>query len=271
FPELGIQGAAVATVSCWIFITSTFAALIFRRKNIKEFHLFDKRAFNKELFMRLMKYGVPGGVQLFLDILVFTFFVLMIGRLGKTELAVTNLVLSINGLSYMPMWGFSVGVSTLVGQAMGRKRPDAAAIAAKSTVHIALVYVSTLILIFILKPEPLINIFLSDNLSLAEKEPLMQIGIKLMKFVSLYLLFDALIIIYTGVLKGAGDSQFIMTSIISVSVTCLFIPLWFGMQHFGMGLYFAWSCITVYLIVLFIIVITRYHRGRWKEITILEH
>ncbi len=271
FPELGIQGAAVATVSCWIFITSTFAALIFRRKNIKEFHLFDKRAFNKELFMRLMKYGVPGGVQLFLDILVFTFFILMIGRLGKTELAVTNLVLSINGLSYMPMWGFSVGVSTLVGQAMGRKRPADAAIAAKSTVHIALVYVSSLILIFILKPEPLINIFLSDNLSLAEKEPLMQMGIKLMKFVSLYLLFDALIIIYTGVLKGAGDSQFIMTSIISVSVTCLFIPLWFGMQHFGMGLYFAWSCITVYLIVLFIIVITRYHRGRWKEITILEH
>ncbi len=271
FPQLGIKGAAVATVSSWILITSIFAILIFTKKNNQEFHVFDKRSFNRDLFMRLMKYGVPGGVQLFLDILVFTFFVLMIGQLGRTELAVTNLVLSINGLSYMPMWGFSVGVSTLVGQAMGKKRPEDAVVAAKSTAHIALIYVSCLILIFLFKPEPLVNIFLSNNLPIDEKEAIVAMGTVLLKFVALYLLFDSLIIIYTGALKGAGDSQFIMFSIIASSTVFLFIPLWFGMKSFGMGLYFAWSCITTYLVVLFIMVIARYNNGKWKEIRVIEY
>ncbi|MBF0573738.1 MAG: MATE family efflux transporter [Desulfamplus sp.] len=271
FPELGIKGAAIATVSSWILIASIFGILIFNKKNNDHFHVFRKRAFDPELFIRLMKYGIPGGTQFFLDILVFTFFILMIGRVGTTELAVTNLVLSINGLSYMPMWGFSIGVSTLVGQAMGKNMPDDAALATRSTVNIALVYVCCLIIIFILTPEPLIHLFLPDNLTIAEKEPLILMGIILLRFVALYLLFDSLIIIYTGALKGAGDSRFIMLSITSTSILFIFIPLWFGINKLGMGLYFAWSCITLYLMVLFIMVITRYNNGKWKEIKILEH
>ncbi|MBF0229380.1 MAG: MATE family efflux transporter [Desulfamplus sp.] len=271
FPELGIKGAAIATISSWILIASIFGILIFNKKNNERFHVFSKMAFDPELFIRLMKYGIPGGTQFFLDILVFTFFVLMIGRVGTTELTVTNLVLSINGLSYMPMWGFSIGVSTLVGQAMGKNMPDDAVLAVRSTAHIALVYVCCLIVIFILTPEPLIHLFLPDNLTIAEKEPLILMGSMLLRFVAIYLLFDSLIIIYTGALKGAGDSRFIMLSIISASILFIFIPLWFGISRFGMGLYFAWSCITLYLMVLFIMVITRYNNGKWKEIRILEH
>ncbi|MBF0111960.1 MAG: MATE family efflux transporter [Desulfamplus sp.] len=271
FPELGIQGAGLATVSSWILIASIFAILIFNKKNNKRFHVFNKRAFDPELFMRLMKYGLPGGAQFFLDILVYTFFILMIGRLGTTELAVTNLVLSINGLSYMPMWGFGIGVSTLVGQAMGKKMPDDAVNAAKTTTHIALGYVLFLMVIFFLIPEPLINLFLSNSLTEADRLPLIEMGSILLKFVTLYLLFDSLIIIYTAVLKGAGDSRFVMLSIIGVSVIFLFIPIWVGINIFGLGLYFSWSCITAYLVVLFIMVMARYNNGKWKEIAIIEH
>jgi len=271
FPELGIQGAAIATVFSWILIAAIFITLIFNRKNSREFQLLDKWAFNSELFMRLMKYGVPGGAQFFLDIMVFTFFVIMVGRLGKTELAVTNLVLSINGLSYMPMWGFSIGVSTLVGQAMGKKRPEDAVVAARSTAHIALIYVFCMIVIFLLTPEPLIQLFLPENLTPAETEPIIEMGTILLRFVAIYLFFDSIVIIYTGVLKGAGDSSFIMWSIMSASLIFLFIPIWFGINRFGMGLYFSWSCITAYLMVLFIMVISRYNNGKWKELAIIEH
>lgn len=270
-PELGIEGAAIATVSSWILIAVIFAILTFSRKNRREFHLVDNKAFDPELFMRLMKYGIPGGAQFCLDIMVFAFFILMVGRLGTNELAVTNLVLSINGLSYMPMWGFSIGVSTLVGQAMGRQKPDDAVIAAKATAHIALIYVLFLIIIFLFRPEPLIRLFLSNDLAMATTAPLIEMGIILLRFVSLYLFFDSIVIIYTGVLKGAGDSGFIMWSIISVSIVFLFIPVWFGIHLFGMGLYFSWSCITAYLLVLFVIVVIRYNKGKWKEIKIIEH
>ncbi len=271
FPELGIKGAAIATVSSWILISSIFAILIFNRRNNEQFHVFNKRAFDPELFMRLMKYGVPGGAQFFLDILSFTFFVLMVGQIGKTELALTNIVLSINSLCYMPMWGLSMGVSTLVGQAIGKNMPDHAVMTARATAHIALFYALFMVMIFILTPDLLINIFLPNNLTMAEKAPLLSMGRVLMKFMTIYLLFDSMIIIYTGVLKGAGDSRFIMLTTIGVSITSLFIPIWFGINRFGMGVYFSWSFITIYLVILFTIIKIRYNNGKWKEIRIIEH
>ena len=63
-------------------------------------------------------------------------------------------------------------------------------------------------------------------------------GTLLLKFVSVYLLFDSLIFIYTGVLKGAGDSRFVMWSMILTGIVFLFIPLWSGIKLMGMGLYF---------------------------------
>ncbi len=270
FPELGIKGAGIATVAAWIFIMLAFAILIFNKKNNRKFQIWNNRAFNPGLFLRLMKYGIPGGAQFFLEILAFTFFILIVGRIGTTELAVTNLVLSINGLCYMPMFGFSVGVSTLVGQAMGKQMPEDAVNTARSTAHIAMIYVGLLILLFIFFPAPLIELFLPKTLDMQERYAIIRMGTVLLKFVALYLFFDSFVVVFTGVLKGAGDSQFIMWSMIGTGILFLFIPVWAGVQGFGMGLYFSWSCITLYLCILFIVIMFRYKSGKWKEIRIIE-
>ena len=269
-PELGITGAALATVAAWCFIALCFAALVFTRANDKTYQVRRNRRFNPALFKRLMTFGIPGGMQFSLDILVFTFFILMVGRIGKTELAVTNLVMSINGLSYMPMFGLSMGVSTLVGQAMGSRNPREAVLSARATVHIATAYVGVLILVFLLLPAPLIKLFLAPDTLPREMDRLISMGTVLLRFVSVYLLFDSLVIIYTGVLKGAGDSRFIMWSMVSTGITCLFIPIWLGINTWGMGLYFSWCCITFYLMVLFIVVVIRYNNGKWKEISMIQ-
>ena len=270
FPELGIQGAALATVMSWILIAFIFIILVFKKKYNERFGVWKFRRFNPELFMRLMKFGIPGGVQFFLDILAFTFFILIVGRLGKQELAVTNLVMSINSLSYMPMFGFSMGVSTLVGQAMGGGKPDSAVIAANSTAHIALAYVFGLVLLFVFFPIPLIKIFLPTDLAPADLNGIIDMGTILLRFVAAYLFFDAINVIYMGVLKGAGDSRFIMLSMGLASVFFLFIPVWVGVTNFGLGLYFSWTCITIYIFMLCLIIFTRFYKGKWKTIRIIE-
>lgn len=270
FPELGIQGAAIATVMSWILIACIFIILIFKRKYNERFKIWNARQFNPRLFMRLMKFGIPGGVQFFLEILAFTFFILIVGRFGKQELAVTNLVMSINALSYMPMYGFSMGVSTLVGQAMGGGKPDSAVVAAKATVHIALSYVFGLVLLFIFFPIPLIKMFLPTDLAPADLNSIIDMGIILLRFVAAYLFFDSINIIYMGVLKGAGDSRFIMWSMGLAAVFFLFLPVWVGVTIFGMGLYFSWICITIYIFMLFLMIFTRFYKGKWKTIRILE-
>ena len=98
--------------------------MIFSGEDNRVFNVRNHRAFEANLFGRLMRYGIPSAIQFSMDIFAFTFFIFMVGRIGKLQLAATNIVLSINSLAFMPMMGFSLATSTLVGQALGRNRPD---------------------------------------------------------------------------------------------------------------------------------------------------
>ena len=82
FPELGIVGAGIATVTSQVFTTCLFALLVFSKNHNKRFGVLAKIGLERELFGRLMRYGLPGGVQFFLEIFAFTFFIFMVGRLG---------------------------------------------------------------------------------------------------------------------------------------------------------------------------------------------
>ena len=271
FPEWGILGAGIATVLSWSLITFIFAVMIFTRENDRAFNVLTRRSFDTGLFGRLMRYGIPSAIQFSLDIFAFTFFIFMVGRIGKLELAVTNIVFSINSLAFMPMMGFSLATSTLVGQALGRDRPDEAVAATKATIHVVLGYIFLLFVLFLLVPGPLLGLFRPDHLAIEDYAAIRQTGIILLRFVAAYLFFDALYMVCIGVLKGAGDTRFIMWSIGILSMAVMILPVYIGVEVFGAGLYYAWSCATGFIFFLFLASLWRYRQGRWKKVRVIEH
>ena len=271
FPEWGIQGAGIATVMSWALMTLVFALMVFTRKNDRVFKVITHRAFAPGLFGRLMRYGIPSAVQFSMDIFAFTFFILIVGRIGKLELAVTNIVLSINSLAFMPMMGFSLGTSTLVGQALGRNRVDEALAATKATIHIVLFYIFLLLFLFLLVPRPLLELFRPNHMTPEGYAAIREAGIILLRFVAAYLFFDALYMVCIGVLKGAGDTRFIMWSIGLLSLAVMILPIYIGVEVFGAGLYYAWSCATLFVFCLFAASFWRYQQGRWKKVRVIEH
>ena len=72
-------------------------------------------------------------------------------------------------------------------------------------------------------------------------------GIVVLRFVAAYLLLDALYMISTAVLKGAGDTRFIMWSMGVLSVFGMMLPVYIGIEYFGGGVYFAWACTVFFL------------------------
>ena len=84
----------------------------------------------RELFGRLMKYGGPAGMQVFLDVLVFHLFTQLVGRLGDAASGATTLTVRLNMIAFLPMMGLGQAVCILVGQRLGENRPD---LAEKST------------------------------------------------------------------------------------------------------------------------------------------
>ncbi|MDP6175365.1 MAG: MATE family efflux transporter, partial [Rhodospirillales bacterium] len=126
FPELGISGAAWATVVAHTVSAALFLGLMVRSRHRKAFHTLSGWRFDPVLFLRLMRFGAPNGIQFLIEISGFTLFILLIGRLGPVPLAATNLAFNINTLAFVPMLGLGIAVSTLVGQYLGRDNPDLA-------------------------------------------------------------------------------------------------------------------------------------------------
>ena len=112
FPELGIAGAGWATVAGSWASALLALALFLRPRYRREFHTRSGWRLERELFGRLMKYGGPAGMQVFLDVLVFHVFVQLVGRLGEAETGATTLTVRLNMIAFLPMMGLGQAVAS---------------------------------------------------------------------------------------------------------------------------------------------------------------
>jgi MATE family multidrug resistance protein len=121
FPEWGIAGAAWATVIASFIPPLLLFAHYFGSARLRAaFGTVATFRFDRPLTLRLLRFGTPAAAHFILDVGGFTFFVLLLGRLGGVELAASNIAFSINHLSFMPLVGLGIAVSTVVGQYQGR-------------------------------------------------------------------------------------------------------------------------------------------------------
>ena len=92
----------------------------------------------------------------------------------------------------------------------------------------------------------------------------------LLRFIAIYVLFDALSITFSSGIKGAGDTRFVMYVIIGFAVFGLTLPIYLALAVFDLGLYAAWAIITVYIALLGLIFWFRFLGGKWKSMRVIE-
>lgn len=269
FPELGIVGAGIATVFGYTLPVFLYGWLVFNKKNEVQFGVWSQRSLDKDIFRRFMKYGLPGGIQFFIDLFAVSFFVFMVGRIGPVELASTNIAISIYTLAFLPMIGMNVAASIMVGQAMGDKMPDRAAYATKSVLHIALLYMSIMALMFVLFPEFLLELFRTRSEGAVDFSLVVNMGVILMHYVAAFTLIDGVAIIYMGGLKGAGDTRFVMMTMSCISLLCIVSPILVLNSMGLLGVHGPWFCLLTYVSALAIIFMTRFRKGPWRSINVI--
>lgn len=268
-PEMGMEGAAWATVLAHYFGATIFLLLFFGKKNRETFNTLGTWRFDRDLFRRMMKFGTPNGVQFFVELLGFSLFILLVGRLGTVELAATNLAFNVNTLAFLPLIGLGIAVSTLVGQYLGNETPELAERSTWSGIHISLVYMGVMASLYFLTPMLFLAPFQTDA-NAAEVAPVISLAIVLLRFVALYSLLDGLYIVFAAAVKGAGDTRFVMWVTMAVSLGVMVLPVWLGITYFGLGLYGAWICASAYIMLLGVIFYFRFRGGKWKEMRVIE-
>ena len=225
--------------------------------------------FDKDLFLRLIRYGLPNGIHFFLDIAAFSAFILIVGRLGAAQLAATNIALNVSMLAFMPMIGMGITVSIFVGQSHGANNDDMADTATTSAVQMAFIYMGSISALYLLIPSIFIYPF-AANADPTEFEEIRGYAMTAMKFVAAWSLVDSLGIVYSSALKGAGDTRFTMYTIIVLSLILLILPTFIALELMGWGLEAAWAIGVVYIIGLAVAFTLRYRAGKWRTMRVIE-
>ena len=110
----------------------------------------------------MLRIGVPMGIQFFLDLLSFTIFSALIGRMGDKALAANNAALTLIATSFMPLHGASLAATTLVGQYIGSGQLHYARRSGYTTIKIGVLYTFFIAIAFISIPELLLALITPD-------------------------------------------------------------------------------------------------------------
>jgi len=267
FPRLGIRGAAIATVISLLVMNAVLFIIFLRPVHRREFGT-ARAVLDTGLLRRMLRFGAPSGVQTFLDIAAFSSFVLLMGRIGVIQLAASTICLSINLFAFLPLTGFSVATQTLVGQYMGRGRSRTAEKSAYSAARLALVYVGMVGAVYLLFSRPLLGVF-SRGSTPEEFEQVLAVGRPILVLLVPFGIFDVLNLIFAGALKGAGDTRFIMWTMITVA-WAVFVPVtWVIVEVLDWGVLAVWAWLAIYAGVLGVVFLIRFRRGKWKGIDVL--
>ncbi len=214
FPELGVVGAALATIGAQGVAVACFIISIVRSKEeYLKFTLIKKP--NLSAMLTICKIGLPSGLQQGL----FTVFSILIARViagsGEVAIAVQKVGIQIESITWMTASGFSTALSSFVGQNYGAKQYDRIKGGYKATIKIAAVVgmFSTLLLVF--GGEYIFSIFIRE-------EEAISLGKDYLRILGYSQLFMCMEITTVGVFNGLGRTY--IPTISNVILTGLRVP-----------------------------------------------
>jgi MATE family multidrug resistance protein len=275
-PELGVEGAGWATVAgAWVSALVGFS-LILQPSFRRTYNTLRGWWPERDLFLRLLRFGGPAGLQMFLDILAFTFFTLLVGQLGANTAAAVSIAITFNLLAFLPMHGMGQAVAILVGRRLGEDRAD---LAEQSTIvgfRWAISYMTVVGIFLVAFPEPLVELFRtnadlnqSNETLAADWAEVAAIIPRLLILIAIYSIADAANIVYASALRGAGDTKFVTWVTFGMAWPLMVLPTWLCIEMGG-SIYLAWGFASLYIIAIAFCFWFRFRSGIWKSMRVIE-
>jgi MATE family multidrug resistance protein len=268
-PRLGIRGAGYATLISAAVGAIVYGLLVCRPANDQVFATCRNWRFDKGLFLRIVRFGAPSGLQFWLAITGFTVFILLVGRIGKLELVASNMAHQVNILGILPMVGIGIATSILVGRFQGADKSELAVRSTVSALSLGLAYSLGMALLYLGVPRLLLWPFTAGQAE-AATPAVLDLAVGILCFFAVITVIDSVIIVLAGTLKGAGDTCFVMYTNAITSAFCLILPTYVVIEILNLSVYAAFVVVTAYYAVIATVFLTRFRHEKWKAIRVIE-
>ncbi len=266
--DMGITGAAIGTVvsaiSGFLF---TFLMFI-RKKHRLRYNTLPKKFFFVSLFKRVVKYGLPSGIQFCLDVTTFSVFIHLLALMGKEISIASTIAFTFNAILFIPVSSIGITAGIFVGQGVGAGNIPLARRAVKNCFFVMFCYVFIIAAAFLIFPYEIMGFF-----PLTGTENVLQVyGIAeiMLHYILAFFLLDGTILLFSGAIKGAGDTRFCMYVITGLGWSLFAIPCYIAYTYFNAGPWALFKILFTYVFISGTIFYFRYRGGKWEKMKVIE-
>lgn len=285
-PQVGWEGLAIGTAAGHGLAGLIVLLILWRgRAGLK----LERRALRPDWTMmrRLLRVGLPGGVDVLALIACHLCFVSIINRLGTLSAAAHGLAVQIEALAYLPGSAFSVSAATMTGQLLGARRPDQALRSAMVALAVGGGFMCSVGVLFFLHGSQIAGLFTGDA-----HDPTARLAGELLPIVAVGMPCFAVLSILSGALRGAGDTRLplIVTFVGLIGVRIpgaawlawekieLSLPtvmfdghthsFWVSIDGWGLGVQGAWYAMIADVTLRAALIGWRFASGAWRRIMV---
>lgn len=235
FPEMGLVGAGISTLTSRILMTIVFAWIILGNKRYRRFRVgFYRLGWSWGMFRRLNGMGWPLALQMGMECASFSLSAIMIGWIGTIALASHQIMCTIAQLTFMVYYGMGAAIAIRVSNFRGIGDRVNERRSAYAGFHLILVIAIVLNLIIFLLRHHIGGWFTSS-----EEVSVMVTSLMLPFFI--YQFGDGLQIAFANALRGIADVKPMMW-IAFVAYFIISLPL-----GYVFGFVMNWGIVGVWM------------------------
>ena len=254
---LGVIGAAIASAIAFTLGGIYMTIALWRHPVISPRG--QKLSPDMEILRPCLKVAFPNMLQRFGTSLGYVFFASMINSLGDISTAAHTIANTVESAFYIPGYGMQTAAATLAGNALGAKDDQRMKDLARTIIFIEVV--------LMIISGGLLFIFAPAMMQLFTKDPaVIQLGSIVLRMVALSEPFYGVSIIIEGILQGVGKTVTPFVYNIIGMWGIRIIGTFICTQMLEFGLVSAWACMIIHNLLLFVMFLIHYIRGRWNPL-----
>lgn len=205
-PELGVRGAAYATLLVNIIMFLAMALYVAYQKDARKYEVFV-RFWRPDwhAFFDVLKIGIPIAITILAEVGMFIFASIMVGWLGVVPLAAHGIALQLASIAFMIPLGMSQVATIRVSNAFGRNDPGNLQRAANAVMGIAILIAVVSASLFFIMPDQLISMFLDE--SKKDVAAVAAYAVPLLFVAAVFQLVDSTQAVAVAQLRGLKDTR----------------------------------------------------------------
>ena len=274
FPRLEIAGAAIATdIGLFVGLILCVVSLLPRRRHVHflEFTRRDSWKLDRGALGAVFHVSQGALLEQICMRIGFFLYARIVAELGVYVYAAHNIAMQFLSLSFSFGDGIGVAGTALVGQSLGEERPDIAHMYGKIAQRFALLAALILATLVITCRGPLVGLYIYSDT--ANDAYVRQLAMSAMIIVGIMQPFQTSAVVYSGALRGAGDTRYVafvmIFTVVVMRPILSQIAIWVVGEVMGMAemaLLGAWSMATLDMITRMLLSRRRYNGGKWHAI-----